>query len=90
METEATKAKQGPKKRNMPVRRFPCPDELWAAAERVGGDEDRSVSWIIRKAMEEYIERHRAAKRAAKQAASDRDLDKPTVQQKATKRNPRD
>ncbi len=47
-------------------------DELWNAAERVAGDQDRSVSWIIRKALEEYIERHRAAKRAAKQAESDK------------------
>jgi predicted transcriptional regulator len=44
-------------------------DELWNAAERVAGDLDRSVSWIIRKALEEYIDRHRAAKRAAKTAA---------------------
>jgi predicted transcriptional regulator len=43
-------------------------NELWNAAERVAGDLDRSVSWIIRKALEEYIDRHRAAKRAAKQA----------------------
>ena len=90
MEKESAKAKQGPKKRNMPIRRFPCPDELWAAAERVGNDEDRSVSWIIRKALEEYIERHRAAKRAAKEATFERDLDRPAVQHKSAKRNSRD
>src|SRR5258708_4728022 len=89
MEKESAKAKQGRKKRNMPVRRFPCPDELWAAAERVGNDEDRSVSWIIRKALEDYIEQHRAAKRAAKEAAFERDLERPAVQHKSAKRNSR-
>jgi predicted transcriptional regulator len=44
-------------------------DELWNSAERVASDMDRSVSWVMRKALEEYIERHRAAKRAAKQVA---------------------
>jgi predicted transcriptional regulator len=53
-----------------PIRRFRIEDELWLAAERVAEDMDRSVSWLIRKAVEEYIERHRAAKRAAKQAQS--------------------
>lgn len=51
-----------------PVRRFRIEDELWHSAERVAEDMDRSVSWLIRKAVEEYIERHRAAKRAAKQS----------------------
>jgi predicted transcriptional regulator len=51
-----------------PIRRLRMEDELWNAAERVASDQDRSVSWIMRKALEEYIERHRAAKRAAKQA----------------------
>jgi predicted transcriptional regulator len=41
-------------------------DELWERALRVAKDLDRSVSWVIRKALEEYIERHLAAKRAAK------------------------
>jgi predicted transcriptional regulator len=45
-------------------------DELWNAAERVAGDLDRSVSWVMRKALEEFIERHRAAKRAAKDATT--------------------
>jgi predicted transcriptional regulator len=43
-------------------------DELWNTAERVASDLDRSVSWIMRKALEEYIERYRAAKREAKAA----------------------
>ncbi len=51
-----------------PIRRLRMEDELWNAAERVAVDLDRSVSWIMRKALEEYIERHRAAKRAEKQA----------------------
>ena len=49
-----------------PIRRLRMEDELWNAAERVAGDLDRSVSWIMRKALEEYIERYRAAKREAK------------------------
>jgi len=36
------------------------------ALERIGEELDRSVSWLIRKSVEEYIERYRAAKRAAK------------------------
>jgi predicted transcriptional regulator len=51
-----------------PIRRLRMEDELWNSAERVASDMDRSVSWVMRKALEEYIERHRAAKRAAKQA----------------------
>jgi len=43
-------------------------DELWQAAERVAEDLDRSASWVIRKALEDYIERHRAAKREARAA----------------------
>jgi predicted transcriptional regulator len=58
-----------------PIRRFRIEDKLWEAAERIGLEQDRSASWIIRKALEEYIERHRAAKRAAKEAAAL--LDKP-------------
>jgi len=51
-----------------PIRRLRMEDELWNAAERVAGDLDRSVSWVMRKALEEYIERYRAAKREAKAA----------------------
>jgi hypothetical protein len=58
-------------KRNTPIRRFICPDELWETADRVARSEDRSVSWLIRKAVEEYIERHRAAKREAKERERD-------------------
>ena len=36
------------------------------ALERIGEELDRSVSWLIRKSVQEYIERYRAAKRAAK------------------------
>jgi hypothetical protein len=50
-----------------PIRRLRMEDQLWHAAERVAQEQDRSASWIIRKALEEYIERYRAAKRAAKQ-----------------------
>jgi predicted transcriptional regulator len=60
-----------------PIRRLRMEDELWHAAERVAQEQDRSASWIIRTALEEYIERHRAEKRAAKQAAFDAELDKP-------------
>jgi predicted transcriptional regulator len=51
-----------------PIRRLRMEDELWNSAERVASDLDRSVSWVMRKALEEFIERHRAAKRAAKAA----------------------
>jgi predicted transcriptional regulator len=69
MKRETTaQPKKPPVKRNMPIRRFTCPDELWNSADRVGREIDRSVSWLIRKALEEYIERHRAAKKAAKHA----------------------
>ena len=57
------------KSNETPVRRLRMEDELWARAERVAKDlDDRSVSWVIRKALEEYIERHLAAKREARQA----------------------
>ena len=70
-----------------PIRRLRMEDELWNAAERVAGDLDRSVSWIMRKALEEFIERHRAAKRAEKAAAvglEDRSADHTVI---ATKRD---
>jgi predicted transcriptional regulator len=41
-------------------------DEIWNALERIGNEVDRPAGWLVRKACEEYIERHRAAKRAAK------------------------
>lgn len=43
-------------------------DEQWDRAKRVAEDLDRSVSWVIRKALEEYIDRHLAEKRAARSA----------------------
>jgi predicted transcriptional regulator len=55
------------KSNETPVRRLRMEDELWNSAERVAQDQDRSVSWVIRKALEEYIDRYRAAKREAKQ-----------------------
>jgi predicted transcriptional regulator len=44
------------------------PDELWNALERIGKETgvDRTAGWLVRKAVEEFIERHRAAKRATK------------------------
>jgi|HubBroStandDraft_6_1064221.scaffolds.fasta_scaffold01238_15 hypothetical protein len=43
------------------------PNDLWNALERIGKEDgiDRPAGWLVRKACEEYIERHRAAKRAA-------------------------
>jgi hypothetical protein len=38
-----------------------------AALERIGIEMDRSVSWLIRTSVDEYIERYKAAKRLAKQ-----------------------
>jgi predicted transcriptional regulator len=61
---------------NTPIRTFRCEDETWAALGRIGKEIDRTQAWIVRKACEEFIERHRAAKRAAKQAAFDQDFDK--------------
>jgi predicted transcriptional regulator len=66
-----------------PIRRFRIEDELWESAERVAADMDRSVSWLIRKAVEEYVDRHRAAKRAAKQAEADQ---KPDAQSRRDRR----
>jgi predicted transcriptional regulator len=44
-----------------------------AALERIGLETDRSVSWLIRTSVDEYIERYRAAKR---QAANSKQSDK--------------
>jgi predicted transcriptional regulator len=51
-----------------PIRHIRIPDELWDALERIGSEAgvDRTSGWLVRKAIEEFIERHRAAKRAAK------------------------
>jgi hypothetical protein len=50
-----------------PIRHIRMADELWDALVRMGQepDIDRTPGWLVRKAVEEYIERHRAAKRAA-------------------------
>jgi len=68
------------------IRHFRCEDETWDTLERIGKELDRTQSWLTRKAVEEYIERYRAAKRAEKQ--TDVDLDrsdrKPVI---ATKRD---
>jgi predicted DNA-binding protein len=55
--------------REQKQRQLRMEDELWDRAQRVAADLDRSVSWVIRDALEQYIERHLAAKRAAKAAA---------------------
>ncbi len=54
-----------------PIRHVRMPDELWNALERIGKEPevDRTPGWLVRKAIEEFIERHRAAKRQAKQEA---------------------
>jgi predicted transcriptional regulator len=49
-----------------PLRHFRCDDVIWNALQRIGEELERTPSWLTRKAVEEYIERHRAAKRAAK------------------------
>jgi predicted transcriptional regulator len=51
-----------------PIRHIRMTDELWNALERIGKEPgiDRPAGWLVRKAVEEYIDRHRAAKRAAK------------------------
>jgi predicted DNA-binding protein len=51
-----------------PIKHIRIPDELWNALERIGKEAgvERTTGWLVRKAVEEYIERHRAAKRAAK------------------------
>lgn len=52
-----------------PIRHIRMSDELWDALERIGNEPgvDRPAGWLVRKAVEEFIDRHRAAKRAAKQ-----------------------
>lgn len=37
------------------------PAELKERAEQVGKEEDRPVSWLIRTALEEYLERRKPA-----------------------------
>jgi predicted transcriptional regulator len=51
-----------------PIKHIRIPDELWNALERIGKEAgvERTTGWLVRKAIQEYIERHRASKRAAK------------------------
>jgi len=51
---------------NTPIRHFRVEDELWEALGRIGKELDRPHSWLIRKAVEEYVDRYKAAKKAAK------------------------
>ncbi|HEY6127966.1 MAG TPA: ribbon-helix-helix protein, CopG family [Candidatus Acidoferrum sp.] len=60
---------------NTPIRTFRCEDEYWDALGRIAKEQERTQSWLTRKAVQEFIERDRAAKRAAKQAA---DQEKPS------------
>ena len=38
---------------------------LWHRAERAAKDLDRTPSWVIREALEQYLERHKAGNQAA-------------------------
>jgi predicted transcriptional regulator len=49
-----------------PTRTIRIDDELWAALERVGKEQERTNGWMVRKAIEQYIEAYRAVKRATK------------------------
>lgn len=51
---------------NTPIRHFRLEDDLWEALGRIGKELERPHSWLIRKAVEQYIERYKAEKRAAK------------------------
>jgi predicted transcriptional regulator len=51
-----------------PIRTFRCDDETWEALGRIAKEQERTQGWLTRKAVEEYIERYRAAKREAKAA----------------------
>jgi predicted transcriptional regulator len=55
-----------------PIRHVRIADETWDALGRIGEELERTPGWLTRKAVEEYIERHRAAKRAAKEASVDK------------------
>ncbi len=66
-----------------PIRHFRCEDETWDALERIGKELERTQSWLTRKAVEEYIERYRAAKRAEKATDVESDRSKTVI---ATKR----
>jgi predicted transcriptional regulator len=55
---------------NTKLRGIRMDDELWRSIGSVAKELDRDASWCTRKAIEEYIERHKAAKKAARLAAS--------------------
>ena len=63
MDTEHKQPEEKPYKRPTPVRRLQMDDVLWHDAEIVAKDLERSASWVIREALKEYVERHRANKR---------------------------
>ena len=44
-------------------------DVLWHKAEKAAEDLDRTASWVIRQALEEFLERHRAGKQAERHMA---------------------
>lgn len=54
-------------KRPTPTRRLQMDDVLWHDAQVVAKDMDRTPSWVIREALREYVDRHRAAKREARE-----------------------
>jgi predicted transcriptional regulator len=35
------------------------PDDLWEALERIGSKQDRSTNWLIRRAVQEYLEKQK-------------------------------
>lgn len=41
-------------------------DVLWHDAEIVAKDLERSASWVIREALKEFVDRHRARKRESR------------------------
>jgi predicted transcriptional regulator len=51
-----------------PIHKLRMEDQLWKAADRLGASMERSASWVIRTALEEYLERQRTAKRAERES----------------------
>lgn len=56
---------------NTPIRHFRIEDEHWDALGRIGKELERPHSWLVRKAVVEYVERYKAAKRATKATQGD-------------------
>lgn len=48
-----------------PIRRLRMENVLWHRAERAAKDLDRTASWVIREALEQYLERHKAGNQTA-------------------------